>query len=149
MNHEVNEFSDASDLFANDRSVAARVMWRQDSSFIVDGTGKKVAEMQCQPAEHEWHQYRILTALNAMQDTLTQFIEELVDSCQDNILLELITRDREMATALKRMEETIAAHCCETKQLREMMDACRVFEEQRAVWNQLPALWSTKGCCAC
>lgn len=46
MNHEANELSGASDLSAHDHSVPARVMWRRDGPFIVDGTGKKVAVMQ-------------------------------------------------------------------------------------------------------
>lgn len=94
--------------------------------------------MQGEPAEHEWHQRRILAAVNAMHDTPTQFIEELVDNCQDNIMLGLITRDKEMAATLKRMEERIAAHCREIEQLREMMDTCRVVEEQRALLQQAP-----------
>jgi hypothetical protein len=138
MDHKANELSGASDLSAHDRSVPARVMWRQEGTFIVDGTGKKVAVMQGEPAEHERHQRRILAAVNAMHGTPTQFIEELMDNCQDNIISGLITRDREMAATLKRMEEKIAAHYREIEQLREMMDACRVFEERRALLQQLP-----------
>jgi len=138
MNHETNESSGPSDLPGNDYPVSARATWRRDGDFIVDGTGKKIAQMRGDPAEHEWHQRRILAAINAMQDTPTQFIEELLEKCPDNIILELISRDREMAATLQRMKEKIAAHCREIEQLREMMNSCRVFEEQRALLQQGP-----------
>ena len=135
-----NELSGYSELPvpSNDDSFPARFMWRRDGAFIVDGNGNKIAAMQGEPVEHEWHQRRILAAVNAMQDTPTQFIEEFVNNGQDNIILELITRDREMAATLKRMEERIAAHRREIEQLREMMDLCRVFEEQRALLQHAP-----------
>jgi hypothetical protein len=138
MNHEANKLSGAADLPTNDPPVSARAMWRREGAFIVDGTGKKIAQMRDAPAEHELHQRRILAALNALRDIPTQFIEELLDECPDNFILGLITHDREMAATLQQMEERIATHCREIEQLREMMDACRVFEEQRALLQQAP-----------
>jgi hypothetical protein len=138
MNYKENELSSSSELPPNDHPVSARAMWRRDGAFIVDGTGKKIGLMQGEPTEHEWHQRRILAAVNAMQDTPTQFIEEFVEKCEDNLILGMITRDRQMAATLLRMEEGIAAHCREIEQLREMMDGCRVFEEQRALLQQAP-----------
>jgi len=138
MNQKTNESSGPSDLPGNAYPVSARATWRRDGDFIVDGTGKKIAQMNGDPAEHEWNQRRILAAVNAMQDTPTQFIEELVEKCSDNIILGLISRDREMTATLQRMEEKIVAHCREIEQLREMMNSCRVFEEQRALLQQAP-----------
>ncbi len=138
MNLEINELSGPSNLPENDYSVSAHATWRRDGDFIVDGTGKKIAQMNGEPAEHEWHQRRILAAINAMQGAPTQFIEELVEKCPDNIILGLIRRDREMGATLQRMEERIVAHCREIEQLREMMNSCQVFEEQRALLQQSP-----------
>lgn len=125
--------------------VSTRATWRQEGPYIVDATGKKVALMQGEPAEHGWHQRRILAAINAMQDTPTQFIEEMLEECEDNLILTLITRDRKMASTLEMMEQKIAAHCREIEHLRDLMDACRVFEEQRLLLNQAPGAAEYEG----
>lgn len=145
MDHKAMKLSSTAEQSPNDHAFSARGTWRRDHAFIVDGTGKKVALMQGEPAEHEWHQRRILAAVNAMQDTPTQFIEELMEKGAGNIILELISRDREMAATLEKMNERIAAHCREIAQLRNMMDACRVFEEQRALLQQAPGSTEYEG----
>jgi hypothetical protein len=96
MNQKMNELPDRSELAAsaNDHLSLARSIWRRDGLLIVDGAGKKVAAMQGVPAEYEWYQRRIVAAVNAMQDTPIQFIEEFVDNIQDNIILKLITQHR-------------------------------------------------------
>jgi hypothetical protein len=138
MDYKANELSDASDLPADTHPVLARATWRPDGPFILNGAGKKIVQMHGELAEYECHQRRIIAALNALQDIPTQFIEELLEKCADNLILGLITRDREMAATLQQMEKRIAVHCREIEQLREMMDACRVFEEQRARLEQAP-----------
>lgn len=138
MNDKANKLSGAYEPTPYDLPVPARTRWRRDGPFIVDATGKRVVLMQGELAEYEWPQRRVLAAVNALQDTPTQYIEELVEKCPDNILLGLISREREMAATLQRMEENIAAHCREIEQLREIMNSCRVFEEQRTLLQQAP-----------
>lgn len=145
MTTETHKLFDLLKLPSNEASVCARAPWRQDGPFIVDSTGKKVALMQGEPADHAWQQRRILAALNALQDIPTQFIEELLGRSEDNLILALITHDRTMAAALQRMKEKIAAHSREIEQLRETMEACRIFEEQRALLKQAPGATEYEG----
>jgi hypothetical protein len=138
MSNKTNKLFGSSASISNDLPIPVLGAWRQDGPFIVDGAGKRIAQMQGDPAQHEWSQRRILAAVNALQDTPTQFVEELLEKCNDNIILSLLSRDREMAAALRRMEDRIAAHCREIEQLRETMDVCRIFEKQRALLQQTP-----------
>lgn len=116
---------------ATAHTVSSRPSWHQEGPFILDAAGRKVARMEGDPAEYGWQQRRILAAVNAFQDTPTHFIEEMLEKCDDNIILALITHDRSMAATLQSMEQRIAAHRREIDQLREIMEACRMFEEQR------------------
>lgn len=138
MNDKTNELSGACESTPYESSIPATASWRQEGPFIVDATGRRVAFMQGELAEYEWPQRRLLAAVNALQDIPTQFIEEFVETCTDNVILKLITHEREMATTLQQMEEKIAIHCREIEQLREMMDACQVFEEQRVLLQRAP-----------
>nr|WP_314621508.1 hypothetical protein [uncultured Noviherbaspirillum sp.] len=136
MNYKGSELLSSCEPSSLAHSVSTAAKWRLDGPFIVDGTGVKVALMQGEPAEYEWPQRRLLAAVNALQDTPTQFIEELIEQCPDNIILELVTRDKEMTATLQQMNQKIAAHYREIEQLREIMEACRIFEEQRALLQQ-------------
>lgn len=114
--------------------------WRGDGAFIIDPTGKKVAMMQGALGQYELHQRRILAAVNALQDTPTQFIEELLQKCEANVILTLIARDRKMSEQLQQLQEKIAMHSGEIERLREIMEACRVFEEQRALLKKVAGM---------
>ena len=145
MTTETHKLAESLTLPFDEDLVCAAVPWRHDGPFIVDGVGRKVALMQGEPVDHAWQQRRILAALNALQAIPTQFIEELLKKSEDNIILALITHDREMAATLQRMEEKIAAHRREIEQLRKTMEACRTFEEQRALLQQAPGASEYEG----
>jgi hypothetical protein len=145
MMNETHKLSGSPEVSLIDWKVSARATWRKDGPYIVDSTGKKVALVQGELADHEWQQRRIVAALNALQDTPTQFIEELLEKCDDNIILTLIKRDKMMAATLQGMEEKIAMHNREIEQLRKMMEACRIFEEQRAFLKQAPGATEYEG----
>lgn len=130
----------SSELYKKEGLAISPGKWRSDGAFIVDPTGKKVALMQGNLIQYELHQRRILAAVNALQDTPTQLIEELLEKCEDNVILTLITRDKNMAATLQQLQKEIDMHSREIEQLREMMEACRVFEEQRVLLQELPGV---------
>jgi hypothetical protein len=145
MSDKANELSGSSAFVATDFPLSNRPTWRRDGTFIVDGTGKRVAQMYGEPAEYEWPQRRIIAALNALHDTPTHFVEQLLEEADGNVIETLVARDRQMAATLQNLEKKIAAHCREIEQLREMMDACRVFEEHRAHLYQAPGASEYEG----
>jgi hypothetical protein len=145
MSDKSNKLSSSLTPMSNDHFVSPPAKWRRDGPFIVDGTGRKVSLMQGEAAEHELSQRRIVAALNALRDTPTHFIEELLEQCDDNVISALIARDRKMAAILQRMDEKIAMHCREIEQLRETMEACRIFEERRALLQQAPGATEYEG----
>ena len=130
--------STAADQIPDMTTTPVNAIWRSDGPFILNGQGKRVAMMQGEPAEYEWAQRRLIAAVNALEDTPTQYIEELLEKCGGNIILTMIEREKSLSATLKGLEERIAVHRREIAQLQEVMDACSAFDAERTRLHNTP-----------
>jgi hypothetical protein len=128
----------ASNWLAVVQDTSSYGVWRMDGPFLVDGRGRQVAVMQGEPADYAAIQRRLIAAANALRDTPTQYIEELLEQSDSNIIMTLIERNAQMRETLQRLQENIDIHRREIVQLHDVMEACRAFEAQRASLKQAP-----------